>query len=162
MKFRNLEVSQFNSLEAKPTVFPEVSRTPRHLLFNFPLKFLSPPSAPHFYFRVSHGNSLIMFLGSCIPPRCPDAESAFLGAPGGVCLLTVLTAQWSSQGPPHLQGAIPGFYPPSFGSRPAIGCSQQTGLTRVWKDWPGIHLATEYRPPGGVWIPDYCHTQILI
>ena len=39
-----LQVSQFNSLEAKPTVSLRFRSTPPHLLFNFPLKFPFPRS----------------------------------------------------------------------------------------------------------------------
>ena len=39
-----LQVSQFNSLEAKPTVSLRFHSTPLHLLFNFPLKFPFPHS----------------------------------------------------------------------------------------------------------------------
>ena len=39
-----LQVSQFNSLEAKPTVSPRFHSTPLHLSFKFPLKFPSPHS----------------------------------------------------------------------------------------------------------------------
>ena len=64
-----LQVSQFNSLEAKPTVSLRFHSTPLHLLFTSASSFSSHTA---FYLRVRHGNGLIMFLGvpaSCLPWR---------------------------------------------------------------------------------------------
>lgn len=60
-----LPVSQFNSLEAKPTVFPRFHSTPLRLLLNFPLNFLFPHTI---LFQSQSWKQFDSFWGSP-PPR---------------------------------------------------------------------------------------------